>query len=344
MLYSEVPRTLGYKYVVDINYFLGDASESTLERKFYNRLYACQFVKSSDDPLSCVLPIFNNARYIYYLINVKEGCPTDMLETYISKASECVDECSSKEHIAAATMALVYSWLNSDLVKIRLQLQLLKKYPDFNTDKDEEVERRIMELCEEIYYHYSKAKDPITDDIISLFHSLIFKCPDILSIDGTVMPSRIQALFEDIWDPEEAEQGSTQKPNLDDRCSVDDLDIIPLKAYPDIDPDIEPYIGWILERDQAPGILYTLYYYMKGKTKPMDILMPLSAAWKAGVIRKPTWREYQEVFKDYPISTGTLLSNWVDESGIDHYKSNSSIADVFQNLVDVFTNFKESMF
>ena len=412
MMYSDVPRTLVYKDVIDVNHFLGNVSERTLEREFYGRLYTRQFLKSSDDPLSCALTIFNNARYIYYLIKVEENSTTGMLDTCIAKAYECGAESSRKEHIAAATMALVYSWLENDLRKLRSHHQLLKKYP--NILPDEEGEGHIMDLCEDIYIHYSDTTGSIPDDVISDFHYLIVKESDkhpdncMKPKEESVMPSVIKTLFEEILDPEEAASGapiqdaakgigylincfnaesesdhvrflhkllkrldtekasesakkdieiarattarelaeleSIHKPDLDDRYSVDSIDIQAIKSYPDIDPDIKPYTGWIHDSDQQPRILYTLKKCMERKTHPKGILMPLAAALKAGVIRKPTWSEYKKVFEDHPLSTGTSLSFWVNESKIYIYETDKSMRDEFLSLVRNFTKIKENTF
>ena len=110
MLYSDTPRTLVYEDKEDLHYFLGNDSEESLEREFYERLIKRPFISNSDDAQKVVLSVFNNACYICLLIML-ESDPTLNINKYMVKAAEGTDNIDLKSHITSATMALVYNWL-----------------------------------------------------------------------------------------------------------------------------------------------------------------------------------------------------------------------------------------
>ena len=82
---------------------------------------------------------------------------------------------------------------------------------------------------------------------------------------------------------------------------------------------------------------------MEGKTKPKDLLMPLCAALEVGLIRKPTWKEYEIVFKDHSISSDTSLSYWVSSTGMNYYKDKNS-STIYNEMLGEFTKFKDLTF
>lgn len=75
---------------------------------------------------------------------------------------------------------------------------------------------------------------------------------------------------------------------------------------------------------------------MNGRTRPKDVLMPLCAALMAGVIRKPTFREYNVVFKDHPVKSESSLNEWVDSGGARRYKETSKTKTAYEHLLQLF--------
>ena len=108
-----------------------------------------------------------------------------------------------------------------------------------------------------------------------------------------------------------------------------------------ITPEMEENLGWIVDKELAPIILRTLRYYMKGKSKPKDLLMPLSAALEAKLIRRPTPKEFEMVFSDYHYSSETSLRDWVSRTGQKSYKQKPDFASSYNSLLQEFTKIKK---
>lgn len=181
MTKSDTPRSLVYKDIEKIKDVLGNSSETTLEREFYNRLEKRPFIMDSDNPSQLVLTIFNNARYIYYLVICEEDYYFSTFKSYMSYAAESVDGTDLKCHITAATIALVYNWLDSNSC-------------DISRETD------ISDLKEKIYLHFSEEKKGVTTESIMDFHDLLLKKHDL--------PTVINELFDNIRDIEEAAQNA----------------------------------------------------------------------------------------------------------------------------------------
>lgn len=194
MLITAPPRTLVYKDIEDVVYFLGDKPEITMEREFYNRMYKRPFIMRTDNPLHCALSVFNNARYIYYLIKCEEEKPSHYLSLYLEKAAESIEDIELKSHITASTMALVYSWLDNNLRNNKLHEHGLNK--ELHVYFDENNEKDITKLNEDIYIHFSEERATVTAENISDFHYLLLK--------NSNLPSKIDTLFDDIRDIEDA--------------------------------------------------------------------------------------------------------------------------------------------
>lgn len=194
MTTTNPPRTLVYKDIDNIDYFLGDKSESSLEREFYDRLFKRPFIKRSDNPLRCAISVFSNARYIYYLIYCEVDNHSQFFNVYLTKAAERIEETKLESYITAATMALVYNWLSQKLHENRKFIPELKKevFIHFDESKEEDIKN----LQEKIYLHYSKEKEAVTEEIISDFHALLMK--------ESKLPTNIDTYFEDIRDIEDA--------------------------------------------------------------------------------------------------------------------------------------------
>ena len=75
---------------------------------------------------------------------------------------------------------------------------------------------------------------------------------------------------------------------------------------------------------------------MKEKTKPRDLLMPICAAFEAMVIRKPTKKEYDVVFKGHPVKSEDSLNHWVSKEGQKLYKRNSYSSDKYKAILHLF--------
>lgn len=64
-------------------------------------------------------------------------------------------------------------------------------------------------------------------------------------------------------------------------------------------PTFDPY-PFIQNKDKAEDIIALLRKYMTGidHSKPKDLMMPVRAAFDAGVIRKPTYGEFKQALPD----------------------------------------------
>lgn len=194
MAIEDVPRTLVYKDFENIKDILGSESQKTLESEFHERLINCPFIENLDYPRKWIRTIFNNARYIYYLVNNEDDDPSLCFNTYLAKAAEGVENADVRNHVVAATMALVYNWLNRKLHEKREYISELNKeiFIHFNERKEENVTK----LCEKIYLHFSKEEKDVTAEFIKVFHDL--------NIEKSDFPTNIDTLYEDILGIEEA--------------------------------------------------------------------------------------------------------------------------------------------
>lgn len=389
MTNSDIPRSLFYKDIENISNVIGSSSKPSLEREFYERLIKRPFMKDASDPQRCVYTVFNNARYIIYLINIEEDSPCLCFNTYLAKAADYTGESETRAHITAATMALVYNWLSH-------RLQMNRQYmTEFKRDScmyfNEREEADIKELSEKIYLHFSDEKNEVTDGCNYDFHTLLMK--------KSSLPTNLDALLEDLREISDAAanapiqdvaigidyilDGSDIENETNGDCYlflnkilkrfekekslVKDLEILeyakvqierrlqqldsapqPQSAHYDlgymatsqemkekfgdydiISPEIKNHIGWIINKSKAAKILKILYQHMEGKTKPRDVLMPLCAAFDAGVIRKPTFNEYKIVFKNHPVKSQDSYSFWVCATAAKKYeKTNKGYSDL----------------
>ena len=170
---TEIPRTMVYKEIEVIKDILGNDSDKTLEREFYDRLVKRPFIKESNNPPKWIRTIFNNARYIYYLLICEEDDPSQCFKIYLSKAGEGTAETDMKSHITAATMALMYNWLDFNLhdnIFIVPETQE-KIYQNFNKS----IEKDIIKLKQEIYNYYSDKKETVKSEIKEDFLELLIE-------------------------------------------------------------------------------------------------------------------------------------------------------------------------
>ena len=56
-----------------------------------------------------------------------------------------------------------------------------------------------------------------------------------------------------------------------------------------------PVAPFVVDGNNASHIFSKIHEYQSGKTKPKDLAMPVRAAMEAGVIRRPTYGEYEAV-------------------------------------------------
>lgn len=211
MAFEDVPRTLVYKDFENIKNILGSESQETLEREYYERLILQPFIENSDNPPKWIRTVFNNARYIYYLVYTEEDDdPSLCFKCFLAKAAEGVEDADLKSHIVTATMALVYSWLNRKLHENRIFVPELKKeiFKDFIESKEENVKK----LCKKINLYFSKEEKEVTSEIIKVF--------DDLNMEKSDLPTNIDNLYGDMLGIEEA---ASNAPILDVARGIDYL-------------------------------------------------------------------------------------------------------------------------
>lgn len=182
MVIEDVPRTLIYKDFENINDVLvseskntekSESAKKTLEREFYDKLIKRPFIKGNAKKK--ILTIFNNARYIYYLVKCKEDDPSLCLDSYLAKASEGTEESDLNIFITAGTMALVYSWLRAKL--------------------DEDSESDIAKLCVDIEFHFKEGENVPTESKREFYNLILRK---------SNLPTGIDAISEDVRNYEDA--------------------------------------------------------------------------------------------------------------------------------------------
>jgi len=171
MIYSEIPRALIYKDIEDIKVFIGSNNEKSLEREFYDRLIKLPFIANSPYATKLVCTIFNNARYIYYLIDVEENSVSLCFKCYLTKAAEGIEDKETQKEVAASTMALVYNWISYQLNHNREHI------PELNEDNHkyfcEDNEADVLELKQMILHHFNGESDNTTSDSIDTFSALL---------------------------------------------------------------------------------------------------------------------------------------------------------------------------
>lgn len=100
-------------------------------------------------------------------------------------------------------------------------------------------------------------------------------------------------------------------------------------------------MGWVIDIKKAKKIIDLLRKHMEGKTKPKDLLMCFCAALEAGVIRKPTFQEYNIVFEDHPIKSEDSFNRWIDSGGARRYKETSKTKTIYNHLVKLFAEIED---
>lgn len=184
---TEIPRTLVYKDIEVIKDILGNDSDKTLEREFYDRLIKRPFIENSNNPPKWIRTIFNNARYIYYLLICEEDNLSQCFKIYLSKAGEGTEETDMKSHITAATMALMYNWLDFELRDNIFTIQETQEKIYKHFDKD--AEKEISKLNQDIFNYFCNTKESVKSEINEDFMGLliedysIYPNKDILSFD-----------------------------------------------------------------------------------------------------------------------------------------------------------------
>lgn len=171
MIYSEIPRALIYKDIEDKKVFIGSNNEKSLEREFYDRLIKLPFIANSPNATKLVCTIFNNARYIYYLIDVEENSVSLCFKCYLTKAAEGIEDKETQKKVAASTMALVCNWISYQLNHNREYVPELMEeiYKYFCEDKEADV----LELKQKIFIHYSKENEMVNAKALNTFTALL---------------------------------------------------------------------------------------------------------------------------------------------------------------------------
>jgi hypothetical protein len=171
---TEIPRALIYKDIDNIKDIIGSNSEKTLESVFFEKLVERPFIKGSKNPPKYVNIVFNNARYIYYLLNIEDNDtynPILCFNIYLAKASEGTDETGLKDHVAAATMALFYNLLENNLHNNRSCIPELQR--DNYVYFSEIQETEIIKLKEGIYTYFSNGVKNVMPEIKEDFIELL---------------------------------------------------------------------------------------------------------------------------------------------------------------------------
>lgn len=95
----------------------------------------------------------------------------------------------------------------------------------------------------------------------------------------------------------------------------------------------ESFLLLVTQPECADAVVSRLHELMAGKSKPRDLLMPVRAAVKAGVLRRPTWMEFMTEFGSKMVSK-TAYYYWTDPTK-EIYDGDAqflSMADAFRRL------------
>ena len=85
---------------------------------------------------------------------------------------------------------------------------------------------------------------------------------------------------------------------------------------------------WIPEKKDE--VLKKLNTYIQGKSKPIDVMMPIRAAMEAGVIGRPTYRQVQYAFPDYCPNNKSSVSKYTNEEQYKYY------GEAYKRMVEDF--------
>ena len=88
----------------------------------------------------------------------------------------------------------------------------------------------------------------------------------------------------------------------------------------------------IIDQTKANLILQKIVNCVMGKTEPMDLMMPVTAAYAAKVMRRPTWSELRNSHPEFNLSE-TSFYRLIDPDCLTYYQN-----DVFNELVGYFKN------
>jgi hypothetical protein len=88
----------------------------------------------------------------------------------------------------------------------------------------------------------------------------------------------------------------------------------------------------IIDQTKADLILQKIANCVMGKTEPMDLMMPVTAAYAAKVMRRPTWSELRNSHPEFNLSE-TSFYRLIDPDCLTYYQN-----DVFNELVGYFKN------
>jgi hypothetical protein len=86
----------------------------------------------------------------------------------------------------------------------------------------------------------------------------------------------------------------------------------------------------IIDQTKADVILQKIVNCVIGKTEPMDLMMPVTAAYAAKVMRRPTWSELRNSHPEFILSE-TSFYRLIDPDCLTYYHN-----DVFNELVEYF--------
>lgn len=88
---------------------------------------------------------------------------------------------------------------------------------------------------------------------------------------------------------------------------------------------------FVIRSEQSEEVIAYIKELMASKTNPKDILKPLRAAQDAGVIRRPTWDEFQRAFPDSGVRSKSSLTTYT-KADAKPYENDKS----FEEMVEDF--------
>ena len=173
ILYSDLPRSIVYKDVEDINECIGGESDETMEREFYNKLMELPFIKEAIKPHKDVLKVFNNANYIYMMVEAEYD--PSLFNFYLMKAGDGTDDQELRNYITASTMALLYNGLGNLLCS-----------DSFTAPKEQ-----IIEYRQKIYDYFKENGKNVPQKCREVFLSLLVEDGTLMSKTMTFIPFSI---------------------------------------------------------------------------------------------------------------------------------------------------------
>ncbi len=96
--------------------------------------------------------------------------------------------------------------------------------------------------------------------------------------------------------------------------------------------EVDQFAQAVVDAAKTEAVITELRRLMEGKTSPRDVMLPVRAAMEVGVIRRPTWGEFNSEFKDR-IKSKSSFSSYTQPENIPYQGPDfDAIKEIFRLL------------